>query len=649
MDPRPTRPPRCRRRPSAGPAPSSPAKEAADPPGQPRRRPRPCSRAGPPGPLGSSGRYVAPSVATASTVATHSGDRGSRTATADPRRTPWSASTRAIASVRDRSSTYVDAVPPRPAGRRRPGRARPGRRTARAATSSGGRHGLPGRAPGDLRRRGQPDRRAGGPARLRPLRGPAGTDRPPARRSSRRTGPCWPPADRPRRRVQPQREDQVEAGRAALDVERARVRSRVGSGGAADELEGDLAQGVAGQVAGRGQCLDQLLERHVLMVEGTKAGPPDPTQRLHEGRIPRKVQAQHHRVDEEPDQRLQLHPAAPRGIGTQHQVTLPRVTTHQLPEPGQQRHEHRRPTTGSQPAQPRTQRPRQLEGVRGTGERLHRRPRPVPRNLGHRSPRQHPPPEPQLLLQPRTRQQLPLPQRVVRVLDRQHRQRRRPPRPERRVQRRQLGEEQPHRPAISHRMVHRHRQHMIGRTQPEHPHPHQRPHRQIERLARQRRRRRHRRPHRTPTPTSASTRQVHQRHRHPHPRITRRRDHLHRLTPHLPEPRPQRLVPRHDLVHTPPHQPHIHRKRQPQRHIDIVERCAGVQPVHEPQPLLGERQGRRPSTTRGRIGSSATVIPSAASMRSSSSARSWPKREVPLMAPMSSALWKVQGTATRKR
>ena len=61
-------------------------------------------------------------------------------------------------------------------------------------------------------------------------------------------------------------------------------------------------QRVAGRGPGRGQDLDQPLERHVLVGQRAQPGLPDPAEQHRERRVPRHIRAQHQVVDEEPDQ-----------------------------------------------------------------------------------------------------------------------------------------------------------------------------------------------------------------------------------------------------------------------------------------------------------------------------------------------------------
>ena len=83
-----------------------------------------------------------------------------------------------------------------------------------------------------------------------------------------------------------------------------------------------LNQRVMGQRSGGVEPLDEHLERHVLMFEGSQAAPTYLGQQLGNARIPGHVDPQHQGVDEEPDQLIERGVSAPgdrephRHIGT---------------------------------------------------------------------------------------------------------------------------------------------------------------------------------------------------------------------------------------------------------------------------------------------------------------------------------------------
>src|ERR1022692_1373838 len=93
-------------------------------------------------------------------------------------------------------------------------------------------------------------------------------------------------------------------------------------------------------------------------------------------------------------------------------------------------------------------------------------------------------PVPHLLLQHLPLQPLPLPYRVIRILHRQLAQPCRLPRSIGLIQRRKLPLQDPHRPPVTHDVVHVHQQHMLLLPQLQQLHPQQGPSGQIKRLLR---------------------------------------------------------------------------------------------------------------------------------------------------------------------
>ena len=83
------------------------------------------------------------------------------------------------------------------------------------------------------------------------------------------------------------------------------------SAGRVLQHEHHLEQRMAAQVARGSELLDELLEGQVLVGVGSEGRVAHPREQLAKGRIARQVGAQHQRVDEEPDQALQLGAAAP--------------------------------------------------------------------------------------------------------------------------------------------------------------------------------------------------------------------------------------------------------------------------------------------------------------------------------------------------
>ena len=82
------------------------------------------------------------------------------------------------------------------------------------------------------------------------------------------------------------------------------------------------------------QLLDQLLEGHVLVGEGSERHVPDAAKQLPEGGVARQVCAQDESVDEEADERLQLRAVAVGDGRADDDVVLSRVARQQRLEDG---------------------------------------------------------------------------------------------------------------------------------------------------------------------------------------------------------------------------------------------------------------------------------------------------------------------------
>ena len=349
-------------------------------------------------------------------------------------------------------------------------------------------------------------------------------------------------------------------------------------------LEEHLEERVAAEVAHRAQLLDQLLEGHVLVRVGGEGRLPHAGEQLAEGRIPGEVRAQRHAVDEQPDQSLELTPAAAGHGQADHHVVLSRVPVEQAHERGQHRHEGRRAFAPTQLADA-------AMGVGPEAARVHGAPRgpdvgarTVGRELQLRRALELPLPvfrlRPYLLaLQP-----LPLPGGVVRVLDGQLGDGRGVAGGERGVVRAHLAEEQSHRPPVGGDVVQREEQHVVALTQPEQPCPQEGTGGEVERRTRLLVR---------PAP----------RLRLPRVRVElaqvldgksdrgRGEDHLPRLALHRREGRAERLVPAHDRFQAPAKGRRVEGTGKPKRVGEDVG-GTGFELVQEPQALLGEGQGQ---------------------------------------------------------
>jgi hypothetical protein len=301
-----------------------------------------------------------------------------------------------------------------------------------------------------------------------------------------------------------------------------------------------------GEASLRGQLLDQLLERHVLVQVGRERRLAHPAQQLAEGGGAGQVAPQDQGVDEEPDEPFDVTVRAPRDGRTHGEVVLPAVEREQGLEGGEEHHEEGRALAPGEglhlPGEP----GRQPHRPRRAPVALHRGPWPVGGQLEEgRQPCELLPPEGDLLLQGLAVQPGALPGREVRVLHRQLSQGRGPARGEGRIERGDLAHEETQGPAVARDVVHRQHDGVIvpGEAQQQGSQEWMKsgPAREVERpaglcrgegtrelLARALRQRR----------------QVHHREREGSGRL----DHLHRRAGPRGEDRAQRLVAAHDLA-----------------------------------------------------------------------------------------------------
>ena len=364
------------------------------------------------------------------------------------------------------------------------------------------------------------------------------------------------------------------------------------------EDQHDLEERCMGQAALRLELLDQLLERHVLVQVRRQGRFPGAGQQLPERGLARQVGTEHEGVDEEPDQPLDLQVVAAGDRRAHRQVLLAADPSHQGLEAGQEHHEERRPLLPGERAEPVGHHPRQGERPRvPAGPPLRLRPRPVGGQLERR--RQIGEllaPVGDLGLQHGAPQPAPLPEGEVGILDRQLRQGRRRALPETPVERPHLAQQDAHRPAVARDVVEGEQHHVVVRAglaagpEPEQRGPEHRPALEIERPrglgSRQAPRRRLAHPLR-------QARQVDHRQREVR-RIRRRPDHLAGIVPVGGEHRPQHLVATHHLSQARRQGGHLQRALEAHRDRQVVERAARLQPVDEPEPLLGERQRQGP-------------------------------------------------------
>ncbi len=247
------------------------------------------------------------------------------------------------------------------------------------------------------------------------------------------------------------------------------------------QREEHLHQRRTTQVPLRRDQVDQALERHLLVGVGRQRRLPHPREERHEVRRPREIRAQHQRVDEEADQRLRLHPGAPRDRCPHRQVVRSRIALQQRRETRQQGHEQRRPALPGEADEPGEPLLVDREAGEGPPRSADSRTRMIRRQVERRRhPRELALPPGELRLQKFSRQPPALPGGVVRVLDAQLRQRAGEPLPECRIERRQLAGQHPDRPAVARDVVQRHQRDVLLRRQGQKRGAQQRARRQIE-------------------------------------------------------------------------------------------------------------------------------------------------------------------------
>ncbi|GGZ38222.1 hypothetical protein GCM10010343_76360 [Streptomyces avidinii] len=224
-----------------------------------------------------------------------------------------------------------------------------------------------------------------------------------------------------------------------------------------------------GQRPRRGQVLDEPVERQVLVSEGPQGRRPYPAQRLAERRVAGQVRPQHQGVDEEADQVVQRLVRPTRDVGADRDVRARAEAAQQDGENRLQRHEHRDALILRQLQQPGVGRrgefqPYPVAPVRGRG-----RPRPVERQRDPvRESGQRIAPVAELPVHEarrvvRVAHQIALPERVVRVLDRQRLPLRLPALAAGLIRRHEVPRERPHRPAVAGDVVEHHDQHLLVR------------------------------------------------------------------------------------------------------------------------------------------------------------------------------------------
>ena len=252
---------------------------------------------------------------------------------------------------------------------------------------------------------------------------------------------------------------------------------------AAQRLHQRAAAGVAVEV----QLGDQLFERQVLVRVGVDCRRALAVQRREQAGLAAEVDAQGDGVDEEADQPLDLAPAAVGDRRPDRQVELPGGARQESAEEGREDHEEGRPLVAAERGEPRGDLGRKDDRPVGATEGLHRRPRPIGRQLERRRAGEPLAPEGEVARQHLPLEGLPLTDGEVGVLDRQRGERRRAPGRESSVERRHLADQDLDRPAVGGDVVEGEEQQVPGavrprggRAQADQRRPQQRPAREVE-------------------------------------------------------------------------------------------------------------------------------------------------------------------------
>ena len=268
---------------------------------------------------------------------------------------------------------------------------------------------------------------------------------------------------------------------------------------------------------------------------------------------------------------------------SQDDVLLAAVAAEKRLEGRQQNHEKGGPGAPGEPLEPLCQLVRQGEGQARSHERLDRRPRPVGRQIQHlRRPGELGSPVGELPLQHLACEPLPLPDRIVRVLDRQLGQERRPTFDRRPIELRHLLDQDSGRPPVGRDVVQGQEQDVAFRRQAQERRPPDRAPSQVEGArglrAGQPRRLPLLRRRRDSVEIDHGQRE----------RLSGLADRLHRPLCDHRKYRAQRLVPPLHLAERPGER----RRPQPAHELqggrNVVLRAVGFQLVEKPQPLLGE-------------------------------------------------------------
>ncbi len=368
--------------------------------------------------------------------------------------------------------------------------------------------------------------------------------------------------------------------------------------GEVEQVEVDLEEGRPRQVALRLQGVEEHLEGHVLMGVGAERRLPHPRHQLGEGGVAGEVGAQHQGVEEHPDQPLDLGASAAGDRRADDDVGLAGEPVQQHLEGGEEGHEERRAGVAAEPPQAAGELAAEPPRAAAAAVGLHRRPRPVGRQLEAAAEAgEAAAPVVELPGERLAAAVAALPDGVVGVLDRQRREGRRAPLDAGAVELRALGREHAERPAVADDVMEGEEERPVRLAEAEQAGAPERRAGEVEgrgglrrgepgelRLARRRRQRGEVDPR--------QQRQV-RREEGQHP--------LHRAALDAAELGAQRPVPPRHRGEAVGEGAGIEGAGEAQRRRDVVRRAPRLEAVEDPQALLGERE-RQPAAAGGLAG-----------------------------------------------
>ncbi|GAA2158903.1 hypothetical protein GCM10009727_70160 [Actinomadura napierensis] len=391
------------------------------------------------------------------------------------------------------------------------------------------------------------------------------------------------------RRVLLHDQAQVELGghRRQSEIGPRQIRARLRARAARGEVEDDLEQRMPGPVAGHRQGVHELLERQVLVGVRADGVRLDAAEQLGEGRVAGQVGPQDERVEEQADQALGLGPVAVGDRCAHQDVVLAGVAPEQRGERAEERHEQGRAGLAGQRAQPVGRLRRDPEPDGGAVRLVHGRARAVGRQVEGRGVREPVLPVGELLVEHVAAQPVPLPYGEVGVLHGQRRQWRRLAAAERPVQHGELSPEDVRRPFVARDVMQHKAQHVLAVGDPDQPGAQRRARGEVERRPRVLGEQRFGGLPGVGLPAEVGAGDV---------RAVRRDDHLvRRAVVARDQPGAQHLVPGHERVQRSGQRAGVQAGAEPDRDRHVVLGALRVEPLQEPQPLLGERQRQRPA------------------------------------------------------